>query len=129
LGNAPTFEKFYAGGIHSIRGFKYRGVSPRGLQTNVPNPVLKDPIGSDWLFLANTELIAPLVGESLSGLLFIDSGTVDYGTYRASIGAGIQLLIPQWFGPVPMSIGLATPLAKDDLDETESFFFSMGRLF
>lgn len=27
--NAPFFERFYGGGINSIRGFAYRGVSPR----------------------------------------------------------------------------------------------------
>ncbi|MFB0525510.1 MAG: outer membrane protein assembly factor, partial [Phycisphaerae bacterium] len=53
LGDAPPFEKFYAGGSYSSRGFKYRGVSTRGLQTNVLNPERKDPIGSDWIFLAN----------------------------------------------------------------------------
>ncbi|HUT30165.1 MAG TPA: outer membrane protein assembly factor BamA [Sedimentisphaerales bacterium] len=129
LGDAPPFEKFYAGGMHSIRGFDYRGVSTRGLQTNVPNPEKKDPIGSDWIFLANAEIIAPLVGQSLSALFFIDSGTVDSGRYRVSVGTGVQILIPQWFGPVPMRLGLATPLSKDDLDETQAFFFYIGRLF
>jgi outer membrane protein insertion porin family len=129
LGDAPPFEKFYAGGMHSIRGFDYRGVSTRGLQTNVPNPERKDPIGSDWIFLANAEIIAPLVGQSLSGLFFIDSGTVDSGRYRVSVGTGVQILIPQWFGPVPMRLGVATPLSKDDSDETQAFFFYIGRLF
>jgi outer membrane protein insertion porin family len=129
LGDAPPFEKFYAGGMHSIRGFEYRGISPRGLQTNVADPERKDPIGSDWIFLANAEIIVPLVSKSLSGLFFIDSGTVDSGTYRASVGTGVQILIPQWFGPVPMRLGVATPLSKDDSDETQAFFFYMGRLF
>jgi outer membrane protein assembly complex protein YaeT len=54
VGDAPTFEKFYGGGtgLYGIRGFDYRGVSPRGLQTNVANPERKDPIGSDWIFIA-----------------------------------------------------------------------------
>lgn len=129
LGDAPPFEKFYAGGMRSMRGFEYRGISPRGLQTNVVNPQRKDPIGSDWIFLANAEIIVPLVGESLSGLFFIDSGTVDSGTYRASVGTGVQILIPQWFGPVPMRLGVATPLSKDESDETQAFFFYIGRLF
>ena len=30
VGDAPPFEKFYAGGTQSIRGFEYRGVSTRG---------------------------------------------------------------------------------------------------
>jgi len=129
LGNAPPFEKFYAGGMYSIRGFEYRGVSTRGLQTNAENPQRKDPIGSDWLFLANAEMTVPLVEESLSALFFVDSGTVDSGSYRASAGGGIQILIPQWFGPVPMRFGVGIPFSKDDEDDTEAFFFSVGTLF
>ncbi|MHC4753428.1 MAG: BamA/OMP85 family outer membrane protein, partial [Planctomycetota bacterium] len=74
--DAPPFEKFYAGGTgkYGIRGFDYRGVSTRGLQTNVANPIRKDPIGSDWIFLANTEVTVPLIGENISALFFIDSG-------------------------------------------------------
>src|SRR5690606_28728771 len=28
-GDAPFFERFYAGGLGSVRGFRYRGISPR----------------------------------------------------------------------------------------------------
>jgi len=129
IGDAPPFEMFYAGGMQSIRGFEYRGVSTRGLQTNVAEPERKDPIGSDWIFLANTELTVPLVSENLFGLFFIDSGTVDTGTYRVSGGAGIQILVPQWFGPMPMRFGFGVPFLKDEQDETEAFFFSFGGLF
>ena len=131
VGDAPPFEKFYGGGTgtYGIRGFHYRGVSTRGLQTNVPNPQRKDPIGSDWIFLAGAEVTMPLVGENFSALFFVDSGTIDSGGYRAAVGTGIQILLPQWFGPVPMRFELATPLMKDDYDETESFSFSIGGLF
>jgi len=132
-GDAPIFEKFYAGGMSSLRGFEYRGISTRGALESNGIPITSvedgDPIGSDWVFLANTELIVPMVGESLSWLLFVDSGTIDSGHYRASIGTGIQILIPQWFGPVPMRFEIATPLMKDDSDETRAFSFSVGRLF
>ena len=129
LGDAPPFEKFYAGGSSSIRGFDYRGVSTRGLQRNVPLPEKKDPIGSDWILLANAEVSVPMVGDTLSWLLFVDSGVIDSGGYRASIGTGIQLMIPQWFGPVPMRFELAVPFMKDGDDETQVFSFSVGRLF
>jgi len=133
LGDAPIFEKFYAGGMSSIRGFDYRGISTRGALEldGIPTTSVEkgDPIGSDWVFLTNTELIVPMVGESLSWLLFVDSGTIDSGHYRASIGTGIQIMIPRWFGPVPMRFELATPLMKDDSDETRVFSFSVGRLF
>jgi len=95
LGDAPPFEKFYAGGIGSIRGFDYRGVSTRSGVSN-------DPVGSDWIFLANAEVAVPLAEEVFSALFFVDSGTIDSGGYRAAVGTGIQILIPQWFGPVPI---------------------------
>ena len=129
--NAPFFEKFYAGGIstYGIRGFEYRGISTRGLQTNVPNPLYIDPVGSDSIFLANTELTVPLIGDNISALFFIDSGTIDTGPYRISMGTGIQVIVPQVFGPIPIRFTFADPLQKDDDDETQSFSFFMGGMF
>lgn len=130
--DAPPFEKFYAGGTskYGIRGFEYRGVSTRGLQTNVVNPIRKDPIGSDWIFLANTEITVPLIGENIGALFFLDSGTIDTGRYRASIGAGIEITIPQLLGSrVPMRFEFATPFMRDEEDETQVFSFYMGRLY
>jgi outer membrane protein insertion porin family len=129
--DAPPFEKFYGGGTgtYGIRGFEYRGVSTRGLRTNVPFVQRKDPIGSDWIFLANSEIAVPLVGENVSWLFFFDSGMIDTGSYRASVGTGIQIQIPQFFGPVPMRFELATPIRRDDEDETQVFSFHMGSLF
>ncbi len=131
LGDAPIFEKFYAGGTgrYGIRGFEYRGVSTRGLQQNVLNPQRKDPIGSDWLFLANAEVIVPLVSNQIGALIFIDSGAIDSGGYRAAVGTGIQILLPQWFGPVPMRVEFALPFMKDGDDDLEEVSFSVGRLF
>ncbi|MEJ2646966.1 MAG: outer membrane protein assembly factor BamA [Sedimentisphaerales bacterium] len=129
--NAPFFENFYAGGIgmYGIRGFEYRGVSTRGLQTNVLNPRRVDPIGSDSIFLANSELTVPLVGDNISALFFVDSGTVDTGPYRISIGTGIQVIVPQVLGPIPIRFTFSDPLQKDDEDDTQSFSFFMGGMF
>jgi outer membrane protein insertion porin family len=131
VSDAPPFEKFYAGGsgTYGIRGFEYRGVSTRGLQTDVNNPHREDPIGSDWIFLANAEVAVPVIGDSISILFFLDSGTIDTGSYRVGAGSGIQIMIPQWFGPVPMRFELATPLMKSEGDETQAFSFSVGTLF
>jgi len=134
IGKAPSFEKFYGGGTgtYGIRGFDYRGVSTRGLQTNLPDGVTakrEDPIGSDWIFLANTEVTMPLISDNFAALFFVDSAAIDTGSYRAAVGTGIQIQIPNWFGPVPMRFEIATPFMKDDADETRTFSFSMGRLF
>jgi len=124
IGDAPPFEKFYAGGtgIYGIRGFDYRGASTRA-------GVNKDPIGSDWIFLASAEVTVPLVSNNFAALFFVDSGAIDSGDYRAAVGTGIQILIPRWFGPVPMRLEIATPLMRDDDDDTQVFSFSVGRLF
>ncbi|MHC4758540.1 MAG: BamA/OMP85 family outer membrane protein, partial [Planctomycetota bacterium] len=134
--DAPTFEKFYGGGsgLYGIRGFEYRGVSTRGLPTNaagdpIPGAEPDDPIGSDWIFLATAEVTVPLASENFAALFFVDSGTIDTGSYRVAAGVGIQILIPQWFGPVPMRFELASSILDDDLDETQAFSFSVGRLF
>ena len=129
--DTPPFEKFYAGGTghYGLRGFEYRGVSTRGLQTNVDTPERKDPIGSDWIFLTGAEITVPLVGENFGLLFFTDSGTVDTGSYRLSIGTGIEVKVPQFFGNIPMRFEVATPLLKDEEDERQVFSFSGGGLF
>jgi len=120
--DAPFFEKYYAGGIGSygIRGFEYRGISDRGL------PSYKYPIGSDSIFVANAEVTVPFIGENVSLLFFVDSGTVNTGPYRVSAGGGLQITVPQFFGPVPIRLTFAEPLRKDDYDETQLFNFFMG---
>jgi outer membrane protein insertion porin family len=122
IGDAPVFELFYAGGTNSIRGFKYRGVSPRGGPSD-------EPIGSDWIVTSNAEVAVPMGSETFAWLFFGDAGMVEEGGVRTAIGTGIQIMIPQWFGPVPMRFELAAPLTKDDLDDTQAFSFSMGALF
>lgn len=122
VGDAPTFEKFYVGGISSMRGFDYRGISPRSGPS-------EDPIGSDWVLVGNFEVAVPLGSETFSWLFFTDVGTIEDGFVRSSIGTGVQILIPQFFGPVPMRFELAAPITKDDQDDTQAFSFSVGALF
>lgn len=133
LGGAPPFEKYYLGGSgrYGLRGFQYRGISKRGLQTNVAPELARrvDPIGSDWFFLAKSEVVIPLVGKNFNGLFFVDSGTVDAGRYRLSVGAGIEIKVPQIFGDIPMRFELGFPLLKSEGDETQIFSFSGGGMF
>lgn len=122
IGDAPVFERFYAGGIGSLRGFDYRGVSPRdGIQD--------DPIGSDYMILAGTELTHPLYEEVIYGKLFCDSGLVDEGPYRVTVGFGLELVIPQLFQMIPMHFDFGFPVTSDDKDDEEVFSFSFGMTF
>lgn len=125
LGDAPFFERYYGGGIGSIRGFKYRGISPRGSNGD-------DPIGGDFMFFAGTEYSFPIVGKNLRGVVFLDTGTVtsDFGfsDYRASIGTGLRWVVPM-LGPVPLSLDVAFPILKGDDDDTQILSFSVGATF
>lgn len=124
-GDAPVFEKYYGGGIGDIRGFEYRGISPRSKGTD-------EPIGGNFKFYAGSEYTYPIYAENLRGVFFLDSGTVedDYTitTYRVSVGMGIRLLIP-YFGPVPMSLDFGFPISKSDEDDTQLLSFSFGWVF
>ena len=121
-GDAPAFEKFYAGGIGTLRGFDYRGVSPRGGRDD-------DPVGSSYIFMAGSEITHPIFEETLYGKIFCDSGFVSEGPYRVAVGFGIEIVIPQFFQQVPMHFDFGFPLVEDDRDETELFSFNFGLSF
>lgn len=130
VGDAPVFERFYGGGIGSVRGFKYRGISPRGHWPN--GAIHRDPIGGDTMLFAGTEYSYPIISDQLRGIFFVDSGTVEeefeITTYRVSVGFGFRWVIP-FFGPVPMAFDFGFPIVKDDQDRTQVFSFSLGWTF
>ena len=122
-GDAPFFERYYAGGIGSVRGFRYRGISPR-------SGVDDDPIGGDFSLTATAELNFPLAGDALRGVLFVDAGTVtddflDLADLRVAAGFGFRLTLP-FFGQVPIALDFGFPLVKDEDDDTRVFSFSLG---
>jgi len=122
FGNAPFFERFYAGGIGSVRGFRFRGISPRaGLDD--------DAVGGDFAMTVSGEVSYPLAGEFLRGVVFVDTGTVQrdvtLGTYRAAVGTGLRLFLP-FFGSAPFALDFAAPLSEDREDETQIVSFSFG---
>lgn len=128
---APIFERFYAGGHSTFRGFDFRGVGPRGIQAN--NGLEgEDPVGGDFLLLVGLQYEFPLMDDYLRGVFFTDQGVVedDFGveTWRASIGAGVRVKLPI-FGQAPFAIDFAYPIAEDDSDETRLVSFDMALPF
>ncbi|NOT02463.1 MAG: outer membrane protein assembly factor BamA [Phycisphaerales bacterium] len=124
-GEAPVFEKLYAGGIGSLRGFEFRGIGPRG-------GLEKDPIGGDYALTSSVEYTFPLAAEVLRGVVFTDMGTVEEDfeitTWRAAVGVGLRFEI-ELFGPVPIELDLAAPISKDGEDDTRAFSFFIGGSF
>ncbi len=117
----PVFERFYAGGLRSIRGFQFRGVSP---------DVEGFKIGGDFLFLNTLEYQIPVLANDQFYMVgFCDSGTVEskveLGTYRVSAGFGFRIAVPM-LGPMPIALDFGFPLVKAPTDITQVFSFSMG---
>ena len=121
-GDAPFFERYYGGGIGSVRGFSFRGISPRSGPDD-------DRVGGDFFATGTAQVSFPLVGDSFRGVVFTDVGTVEsdfeVGTIRASVGAGIRLTLPV-LGQVPIAIDFAVPIHKDSEDDTQFISFSLG---
>ena len=126
IGDAPVFERYYAGGIGSIRGFDYRGVSP---QDSVAPLFPEYPVGSQYILLAGTELTHPLYEETLFGKVFCDTGMVSEGPYRVAVGFGVEIVVPQLFRMIPMHFDFGFPLISDDKDDEELFSFTFGLNF
>jgi len=125
LGDAPVFERFYAGGIGSMRGFDFRGVSPRdGLR--------KNRIGGEFMVLTGAEYSFPLYGKALRGVFFADMGTVEenfgISSWRAAVGGGLRLTLDV-LGTIPMEFDFAVPVSKDGDDDTRVFSFFIGLPF
>lgn len=130
VGDAPVFEKFYGGGLGSVRGFQYRGISPRGTRANGTKH--DDPIGGDMMLFAGGEYTFPIATKHIRGVVFLDSGTVEEDftitDYRVSAGFGLRWTIP-FFGPVPMSLDFGFPIVKGEDDEEQLLSFSLGWTF
>ena len=123
--DAPIFEKFYGGGIGSVRGFAFRGISPRSAGTD-------DPIGGDFMAFMGAEYTFPLITDVIRGVVFLDTGTVEEDfevtTWRAAAGVGLRWTIPL-FGPIPLSFDFGFPLNQASDDDTQIFSFTIGWTF
>lgn len=122
----PIFERFFAGGRESIRGFEFRGVGPH--QEG-------EPVGGDVLVLAGAEYEFPLAQDVLRGVVFVDSGTVaesvhadDFRRFRAAAGFGFRLKIP-FLGQVPLALDFGFPFFKQREDDRQTVSFSLGAPF
>ncbi len=121
----PVFERFYAGGLGSVRGFAAHGISPT---------YNGDPIGGEFKIEGGVEYLFPFIKDTARGVVFLDAGSVADDSFdigdalsdmRASTGVGLELVLPA-AGGVPLAMYLGVPLKKESGDETEAFTFSLG---
>ncbi len=76
----PVFERFYLGGIFTIRGYRLQSVGPQAgvASAGDPNlPIIAEgrPIGGDFQAFYNIELEFPLIeAVGIKGVIFTDGG-------------------------------------------------------
>jgi outer membrane protein insertion porin family len=124
--NAPVFERFYAGGFQTIRGFFFRGVGP--FQIGADQNLYR--VGGNFMFLNSIEYQIPIkANDNLYAVAFIDSGTdnpnVSLRDYRVSAGVGLRIVVPM-MGPVPIALDFAVPIRRDPQDDLQVFSFYVG---
>lgn len=128
-GKVPIYERFFAGGTYTIRGYKERNIGPIDQSG--------DSIGGGTMAVANAELTLPII-DNLKAAIFIDAGNVwcrpdskpkgGYTTQGIKSGAGIGVRIKTPIGPVKLDFGY--PLNPDGHQEDKPrFHFSMSRGF
>jgi outer membrane protein insertion porin family len=116
--DTPIFERFYAGGFQSFRGFAFRGVGP------VENSV---STGGTWMAVGSAEYRFPLVAsDAIQGVVFTDFGTVEndvsFDAFRLTVGAGLRVTIPQ-MGSVPLAFDFGFPVLSEEFDDERIFSF------
>ncbi len=125
-GHLPVYEKFYLGGLSSIRSFDYGDISPI-------DPYTGEKIGGDKMWYANIEYIFPLAkSQGLTGVIFYDIGNVyDVGegwhmrSFKHSTGAGFR-----WMSPIgPLRLEWARNLDPVGDEDESNWEFSIGGAF
>jgi outer membrane protein insertion porin family len=129
----PVYERFYLGGLNSVRGFEYAKISPL-------TPLTDERVGGDKMWYTNAEFVFPLLEtQGLMGVVFFDSGQVlndfeDWGdsgdeergtSLKTATGLEVRWLSPM--GPLRLVWGY-------NLDPTEGeddsvWDFSVGGTF
>lgn len=122
------YDRFYLGGLYSLRGYQFRDVGPY-------DSTGEEPIGGRTFWFASAEYSIPII-ERLRLAAFYDIGNVyplaysfdvggpEYGAYTDNWGIGIRLNIP---GMGPLRLDYALPITHDPfVDSDGRFQFSVG---
>ena len=117
--DVPIFERYYLGGIDTLRGL--RDVGPR-------DPATNDPIGGFTMLCFNFEYIFPLIKNAgMKGVVFFDTGNAwDSGWHiddmRKTVGVGVR-----WYSPIgPLRLEWGYVLDQKENEASNRFEFTIG---
>jgi len=121
----PLYERFYVGGINTIRGLGFGEAGPRNAEG--------EKIGGNLEAILNAEYIFPLVEDlKLKGVVFFDYGSsfdkddkFSLSDMRKTTGFGFRWISP--FGPLRLEWGYNLEPAEDE--SGSKLEFSIGGFF
>ncbi len=125
-GYLPIAERFYMGGLGSVRGYESYSISPTVTETD--GTVRR--IGGEQTFSNNVEFSFPLVPKAKMRMVtYVDWGFIGNDSLkeysRGGYGAGLE-----WFSPVgPIQLMFSQALNEHEGDLTSNFEFTMGQRF
>ncbi|MBL7081501.1 MAG: outer membrane protein assembly factor BamA [Candidatus Omnitrophica bacterium] len=125
--DVPIYERFFAGGAYTIRGYEERTVGPFDRDS-------KDPLGGRSMFIGNIEYTYP-VFEFLRLATFYDTGNVwekigDFGKkgFKNAVGLGLRLKTP--IGPIRLDYGIPLNIQPgEERKKSGRVHFSMSHGF
>ncbi len=149
----PIFEKYFVGGIYTVRGFEPRSIGPRervGNDGEEPDAVtVPFNVGGTKQFLANVEIEFPIIPQvNIRGVIFLDAGNA-YGETEAMFADRYDTSVPgqsrketwgglywstgfgfRWFSPIgPLRFEWGIPLTRRPQDKDILFEFTIGNFF
>ncbi len=120
----PIFERFFAGGADTIRGYEERSVGPKDENGQ--------ELGGNKLVVVTGEVIIPL-GKQIKLVAFYDMGDLygadedfDLSTFKQSVGTGVRVQIPM-VGLLRLDWGYK--LKPEDGESSSEFHFGLGAVF
>ena len=126
----PLFERYFAGGINSVRGYEYRTLGPRECPRDDPDCDDPEAIGGNKQLILKTELHFPILDQwGFRGSVFLDQGqafgpsqNIRLEDLKRSLGLAMQ-----WQSPIgPVKLSWAFPLNADPSDHKEILGFAFG---
>jgi len=127
--DTPAYDNFFAGGYNTLRGFVFRGASPRQAGPNGQLAI----VGGPFQWLNTIEYLFPITADdTLRGVVFTDFGTVESNVsiknFRVAPGVGMRITLPA-MGPAPIALDFAFPVvyAPEDSKQLFSFFVGFAR--
>ena len=131
-GDVPFYDRYYLGGLYSLRGFRYRSIAPR--ETPHFTGVIQDPIGGDSYWMGSVEYSLPIFekdnGPGVRFAVFYDVGDVGAqpysfsGNFDDNWGLGLHINIPK-LGPLRLEYGV--PINHDQYNgRSGRFQFGVG---